>query len=80
MGCDVNFLATSRFIPEITERFKEMPTLEIRADKKDVARYLRENLSILPSFVSRRQDSKEEISNAITSSVDRMLVEPNRFQ
>ena len=70
--CDVNFLATSRFIPKITERFKEMPTLEIRADKEDVARYLRENLSILPSVVSRRQDLQEEISNPITSSVDGM--------
>ncbi|KAJ5906798.1 uncharacterized protein N7473_003714 [Penicillium subrubescens] len=72
--CNVNIFATSRFIPEITERFKGMPTLEIRASKEDVTRYLRDNLSILPSFVSRNQDLQEEISTAITTAVDGMFL------
>lgn len=61
--CNVNIFATSRFKPEITESFKGMPTLEIRASKEHVTRYLGDNLSILPCFVSRRQDLQEEISN-----------------
>jgi hypothetical protein len=50
-ACNINLLATSRFIPEITERFKEKPTLEIRASRADVMRYLQGNLSMLPAFV-----------------------------
>lgn len=71
-SCNVNLFATSRFIPEITERFQELPTLEIRASKEDVTRYLRDNLSILPSFVSRNQDLQDEISTTITTAVDGM--------
>jgi hypothetical protein len=70
--CNVNIFATSRFIPEITERFKGMPNLEIRASKEDVRRYLQDNLFILPSFVIRNQDLQEEISTAITTAVDGM--------
>ncbi|KAJ6180200.1 hypothetical protein N7519_010661 [Penicillium mononematosum] len=51
-GGSINLLATSRFIPEITERFKGKPALEIRASTADVMRYLRGNLAMLP-FVSR---------------------------
>jgi hypothetical protein len=70
--CNVNIFATSRFIPEVTERFKGMPNLEIRASKEDVRRYLQDNLFILPSFVIRNQDLQEEISTAITTAVDGM--------
>ncbi|KAJ5381577.1 uncharacterized protein N7496_004005 [Penicillium cataractarum] len=73
-SCNVNLFATSRFIPEITERFQELPTLEIRASKEDVTRYLRDNLSILPSFVSRNKDLQDEISTAITTAVDGMFL------
>jgi hypothetical protein len=69
---NANVFATSRFIPEITERLSGMPTLEIRASQEDVPRYLLDNLSILPSFVSRNKDLQEEISSVITTSVDGM--------
>ncbi|KAJ5486475.1 hypothetical protein N7530_000775 [Penicillium desertorum] len=55
-ACNINLLATSRFIPEITERFKEKPTLEIRASRADVMRYLQGILSMLPAFVSRNPE------------------------
>jgi hypothetical protein len=69
---NVNVLATSRFIPEITQRFESMPILEIRASKDDVARYLQGNLASLPSFVTRRQDLQEEILDVILSAIDGM--------
>ncbi|KAJ5356449.1 hypothetical protein N7517_011058 [Penicillium concentricum] len=70
----LNFLATSRFIPDIEERFKAMPKLEIRASKEDVTRYLRGNLSNLPNFVTRSEDLQEEISEKITAAVDGMFL------
>jgi Holliday junction resolvasome RuvABC ATP-dependent DNA helicase subunit len=71
-ACNINLLATSRFIPEITERFKEKPTLEIRASRADVMRYLQGNLSMLPAFVSRNPELQTEISTEITRTVDGM--------
>jgi hypothetical protein len=71
-GRGVYLFATSRFIPEITEKFKEQPTLEIRASKKDVKRYIQGNLTMLPSFVSRNPGLQEEISDVITEAVDGM--------
>lgn len=71
-ACNINFLATSRFILEITERFKEKPALEIRASTVDVMRYLRGNLAMLPAFVSRNPELQTEISTEITRAVDGM--------
>lgn len=71
--CNVNIFATSRFIPEITERFNGMPTLEIRASREDVTRYLRDNLSILPCFVSRRQDYRKRSRSNSEIPVKRLI-------
>ncbi|CAG7985687.1 unnamed protein product [Penicillium nalgiovense] len=71
---NINLLATSRFIPDITERFKEKPTLEIRASMADVTRYLQGNLAMLPAFVSRNLDLQTEISTDITRAVDGMFL------
>lgn len=69
---NINLLATSRFISEITERFKEQPALEIRASTADVTRYLQGNLAMLPAFVSRNSKLQTEISTEITRTVDGM--------
>jgi hypothetical protein len=68
----LNFLATSRLIPEITARFKNKPTCEIRAAMSDVMEYLWGNLSILPSFVSRDPKLQEDIVHKITDAADGM--------
>ena len=47
-----NIFATSRFIPEITERFQGSISLEIRASEEDVRRYLDGHMFRLPGFVS----------------------------
>lgn len=73
-SCNTNLLATSRSIPEITERFKEKPELEIRASTVDVMRYLQGNLEMLPAFVSRNPELQKEISKEITEAVDGMQV------
>ncbi|KAJ5977574.1 hypothetical protein N7501_000916 [Penicillium viridicatum] len=73
-SCNINLLATSRFIPEITERFKEKPALEIRASTVDVMRYLRGNLAMLPAFVLRNSELQAEISTEITRAVDGMFL------
>ena len=47
-----NFFATSRFIPEIMEKFKGTTSLEIRATKEDIQKYLGDHISQLPRFVA----------------------------
>jgi hypothetical protein len=37
---DVRLLFTSRFIPEITQKFQSDPTLEVRASEEDVRRFV----------------------------------------
>ncbi|KAI9773868.1 MAG: hypothetical protein M1840_006094 [Geoglossum simile] len=72
--CGVNVFATSRFIPEITDKFKDSTSLEIRASKQDVWRYVDGHLSHLPSFVERRPDLQEEIKTQIVKAVDGMFL------
>ncbi|KAI1451655.1 hypothetical protein F4805DRAFT_82906 [Annulohypoxylon moriforme] len=45
---DVNILVTSRFNPDVEDRFAGCPTLEIRAGEDDVRRYLEGHLELLP--------------------------------
>jgi Cdc6-like AAA superfamily ATPase len=69
-----NIFATSRFIPEITERFEGSMSLEIRASEHDVRRYVDGHMSHLPSFVGRSLDLQEEIKAEIAKAVDGMYV------
>ncbi|KAF4119675.1 Ankyrin repeat [Geosmithia morbida] len=70
----VSVFATSRFIPKIERAFEGAPTMEIRASDSDVLRYLDENLSILPTFVSRNSALQEEIKNTIIRAIDGMFL------
>jgi NACHT domain len=69
-----NIFATSRFIPEITEKYKWTVPLEIRASEEDVRKYLDGNMFRLPGFVCRNPDLQEEIKTAIVQSVQGMYV------
>ena len=73
-NCGVNLFVTSRFIPEIGEKFKESMSLEIRASKEDVRRYLDGHMFQLPGFVIRCPELQEEIKTEIVRSVDGMYV------
>ncbi|GIC89807.1 ankyrin repeat domain-containing protein [Aspergillus udagawae] len=70
----VGFLATSRFIPDVVAKFQHKTTLEIRAAKPDMMRYLNANLDKLPSFVSRNPELQEEIVTGIANVVDGMFL------
>jgi len=67
--CHVNLLATSRFIPEITEKFNTACHLKIQADSNDVRRYLLENMTRLPGFVRRDEALQEEVVSKIVKAV-----------
>lgn len=69
---NVNLLATSRYIPDTIAAFEACPTLEIRATMEDVWRYLRSQLSRLPSFVSRNKDLQCEIIAEVSKAVGGM--------
>jgi hypothetical protein len=66
----LNILATSRFIPEIAKMFESEPSLELRASKDDVTKYLRGHMTRLPSFVLRSPELQDEIVLGITETAD----------
>lgn len=67
-----NIFATSRFLPEVTERFEGSISLEIRASEEDVRRYLDGCMFRLPAFVGRSPDLQEEIKTGIVLLVKGM--------
>ncbi|CAG2000637.1 unnamed protein product [Fusarium graminearum] len=69
-----NIFATSRFIPEIMDRFQTSLSIEIRASPDDVARYLEGHIEQLPSFVQHDRQLQEEITTGISEAVDGMYV------
>ena len=72
--CGINVFATSRFIPEITEKFKGGTSLEIRASNEDVRKYLDGHIFRLPQFVVRNPELQDEIKTEIVRLVDGMYV------
>jgi hypothetical protein len=75
--CGTNIFATSRFIPEITDKFEGSISLEIRASSEDVRRYLEGHMFRLPGFVGRSPELQEEIKSKIIQSVQGMYVACN---
>jgi Cdc6-like AAA superfamily ATPase len=73
--CNVNVFATSRFIPDIIDRFKGDLILEIRANEQDVERYVKGHIDELPRFVRRDPDLQQEISSKIVKAIDGMYVD-----
>ncbi|EXK77320.1 hypothetical protein FOQG_17970 [Fusarium oxysporum f. sp. raphani 54005] len=69
-----NIFATSRFIPEIMDRFETSLSIEIRASPNDVARYLEGHIEQLPSFVQHDRQLQEEITTGILEAVDGMFL------
>jgi Cdc6-like AAA superfamily ATPase len=70
--CRVNFFATSRDIPEVTSKFDKGISMEIRASKEDVQRYVQGHIGQLPKFVSRDLKLQEEVEKEITRSAQGM--------
>jgi len=72
--CGANIFTTSRFIPEITERFAGTTSLEIRAYEEDVRRYLDSHIFQLPAIVGRNPTLQEEIKATILKVAGGMYV------
>jgi uncharacterized membrane-anchored protein YjiN (DUF445 family) len=69
-----NVFATSRYIPEIAEKFKNSTALEIRASNEDVRKYLESHMNQLPKFVTDDAKLQEEVCTEIVEAVDGMYV------
>lgn len=68
-----NFFATSRFLPQVTDMFSDT-TLEIRASKEDVERYVESKIGLLRPFVKKNKQLQKEITDSISDVVDGMYV------
>lgn len=69
---DVRLLATSRFISEIEEEFKQAEILEIRASEDDVRRFVAGQISRLPKCIQRDSALQQFVEERITERVDGM--------
>jgi len=71
-GSDLHLMVTSRFIPEIEEKFKEAPRLEVRASNEDVRKFVAGQMDRLPKFVRRDEELKDLVQDRIAQAVDGM--------
>jgi hypothetical protein len=69
-----NFLATSRFIQDISRKFERSLSLTIRATDEDVQTYLAAQMNRLPSFVQSSPDLQTKIKLTIAQVANGMCV------
>jgi hypothetical protein len=69
-----NLFVTSRFIPEIIQKFNWCTSLEIRAKKEDIERYLERHMRELSAFDEWSRQLQDEIKAGISDAVDGMCV------
>jgi len=69
---DVRLLFTSRFIPEITQKFQSNPILEVRASEEDVKRFVAGQIPRLPNCIQRDEELKQAVQDKIVEAVDGM--------
>jgi len=69
---DMRLLFTSRFIPEITQKFQSNPILEVRASEEDVERFVAGQMPRLPKCIQRDEDLKQDVQNKIVEAVGGM--------
>ncbi|CAG8882582.1 unnamed protein product [Penicillium egyptiacum] len=69
-----NIFATSRFISEIMDQFKDVLSLEIRATDEDVGMYLESHMGQLRPCVLENRQLQEEIKTTISDAVDGMFL------
>ncbi|KAF2180789.1 hypothetical protein K469DRAFT_591668, partial [Zopfia rhizophila CBS 207.26] len=71
---DVRFLATSRFIPDIVDEFKDLRRLEVQASDEDVRRFVAGQVHRLPNCIQRKHDLQRLVQDKIAESVDGMFL------
>jgi hypothetical protein len=65
-------MATSRFIPEIVDAFREAMRLEVQASKEDVKCFVAGQTYRLPRCIQRDPALQEMVQERIVASVDGM--------
>ncbi|KAK8080213.1 hypothetical protein PG997_008031 [Apiospora hydei] len=70
----IHLLATSRVIPDISEKFEGSPHLEVRASDFDIRRYLEGHIAELGAVITEKNDLRDAIMNSITEAVDGMFL------
>ncbi|KAF1935174.1 hypothetical protein EJ02DRAFT_416166, partial [Clathrospora elynae] len=73
-GQDVCIMATSRFIPEIEDEFREALILEVRANREDVKRFVAGQIYRLPGCIQRSHALQEIVQKHIVEAVDGMFL------
>ncbi|KAK4243339.1 hypothetical protein C7999DRAFT_44830 [Corynascus novoguineensis] len=69
-----SIFVTSRFILDVTQRFKDNLSLEIRAQLEDVQRYIEGNMAGMPTCVEEKPGLRKEIITKIVQAVDGMFL------
>lgn len=69
---DVRLLFTSRFIPDITQKFQSNPILEVRASEEDVRRFVVGQIPRLSNCIQRDEELKHAVQNKIVEAVNGM--------
>jgi Cdc6-like AAA superfamily ATPase len=69
---DLRLMATSRHIPDIVDKFRNIPQLEVRASDTDVKRYVIGQTSRLANCIQRDNDLQELMQGKIVDAVDGM--------
>ncbi|CAG9956662.1 unnamed protein product [Clonostachys rosea f. rosea IK726] len=70
----INIFATSRYIPHIINYFGSRASLEIRARKEDITRYVNGQMYQLPFHVQANEKLQEEIRAEIVDAADGMFL------
>jgi len=71
---DLHLMVTSRFIPDIIEKFRLMLTLEVRASDVDVKRFVAGQICRLPKCIQRDEELQALVRDGVVQAVDGMLV------
>lgn len=69
---NLSLMATSRFIPEVEQKFSLSPRLEIRASASDVKRFVAGQIYRLPGCVQREDELQKAVQDKISVAVDGM--------
>jgi hypothetical protein len=71
-GADVRLIATSRFIPDIEDAFRQALKLEVQASREDIKRFVAGQIYRLPSCIQRDAALQELVQEQIVEAVDGM--------
>lgn len=66
---DLRLMATSRFIPEIEDKFRGALRLEVQASEQDVRRFVASQIYRLPACIQRNATLQEIVQDGISKAV-----------